>query len=74
MKQVFERAAMSKGNVEIIYMSSNRQFTKRIIKVLSISNTVIQAYCYQKHSFRTFKIENVLSASPVPSIKSGSLR
>ncbi|GIN92154.1 hypothetical protein J22TS1_32050 [Siminovitchia terrae] len=64
MKEILERAAMSKGNVEIIYLSMNRQLTQRIIKVLSISQNAMYAYCYQRKSIRTFKIENILSAVP----------
>ncbi len=63
--RILERAAMSKENVEIIYLSANRQLSQRIIKVLSISKNAMYAYCYQRKSIRTFKIENVLSAVPV---------
>lgn len=65
MNKIFERAALSKGNVEIIYLSESQEISHRIVKVLSFSNAVIKAYCYQKQCFRVFKLENVLSAKPV---------
>lgn len=65
MTNFFERAALSKDLVEIIYFSENQEITQRIIKVINFSNAEIKAYCYLRKCFRIFKVKNVLSALPV---------
>ncbi|WP_342772327.1 hypothetical protein [Bacillus yapensis] len=47
--------------VEMIYLSSTNQFTKRKIVVSHINDTTIRAYCYLRKQSRLFKIENILS-------------
>ncbi|TDQ36234.1 WYL domain-containing protein [Aureibacillus halotolerans] len=46
--------------VEIIYMAENGALTKRMIKVLSQTDTHIKALCYAKRSQRTFKKASIL--------------
>lgn len=64
MTNFFKSAALSKEYVEIIYFSEKQELTQRVIKVISFSNAEIWAYCYQRKSFRKFKVKNVLSALP----------
>lgn len=65
MTNLFKQAALSKDYVEIIYFSEKQEITQRIIKVISLSNTEILAYCCQRKCIRKFKLKNVLSALPL---------
>lgn len=65
MKGLLRRAANSGEKLEIIYLSNSHQLSQRIVKVISMSETTIQAYCYLKNQYRTFKRANILSAAPL---------
>lgn len=51
--------------VNMIYMSSSGDITKRRVKIIKISSDNFQAYCFVKHAKRTFIIDNVLAAVPI---------
>lgn len=65
MNKVIQKAAQSRGKVEIIYLSEDRQISRRIIKVLGVTDKHVKAYCYAKKKFRTFMLENILSVIPI---------
>lgn len=50
--------------VEMIYMKNNGEFSKRKVKVISISKDSFEAYCFLRGTKRTFKIENILEFVP----------
>ena len=50
---------------EIIYMKENGEFSKRRVKVLSVSEDTFHAYCFLRGTKRTFRIGNVLAFVPV---------
>ncbi|MCJ8008883.1 hypothetical protein ACFFF5_10155 [Lederbergia wuyishanensis] len=65
MNGILNRAAGTDQRIELIYINKNNQLSKRIIKVLSVTDQAIKAYCYTKRHFRTFKLENILSVGPI---------
>jgi predicted DNA-binding transcriptional regulator YafY len=50
--------------VEIIYMNRNGELSQRKIRVLSIKNGRIRAYCFARKATRYFAVENVLAMRP----------
>ena len=51
--------------VDIIYVSTRNNISKRRIIVKSIKNQHIHAYCYLRRLYRTFKKEHILSTQLV---------
>ena len=47
--------------IMIYYMDSKDQMTQRIVKVITIKNTHLIAYCYYRRQVRSFKLANILS-------------
>jgi len=50
--------------LEIIYLKGNGEISYRIIIVKKLHPNHIQAFCCQKHQYRTFKIDRILSVLP----------
>lgn len=48
--------------VTIIYQKEN-EITQRNIKVVEITGNRVKAFCYLRNENRTFRLENILSAS-----------
>lgn len=51
--------------VEIIYMGKHENITKRNIRVVSVEDGVVKAYCLKYRAPRIFKIDNILAFMPV---------
>jgi len=51
--------------VEMIYISADGELTQRRIKVLSVEQDRIRAYCYAAAAPRIFKRSNILAMQPV---------
>lgn len=58
--------------IEIIYDKGN-EFSKRIILVFQMEQDYVKAFCYTRNQIRTFRIERILAAAPVPIQKKRSL-
>lgn len=48
--------------VVIVYQDRTGKFTKRRIRIISVSDLYIRAYCFSRHQLRTFSRERVFSA------------
>jgi len=62
IEEAIRYSLRNKAIINIIYHSSSG-ITQRKIKVISIHDETITAYCYTKKNIRTFKIESILGAS-----------
>ena len=51
--------------VEIIYVSDSGRITQRKIRIKSIENGIVRAYCLQQRGPRVFKIENILAPQSI---------
>jgi predicted DNA-binding transcriptional regulator YafY len=51
--------------IDIIYLDRSGHFTKRRIRIISVSESTVKAYCYTRRAVRTFTAENILAAIPV---------
>ncbi|UOF90741.1 WYL domain-containing protein [Fodinisporobacter ferrooxydans] len=51
--------------VEMIYMDRHGAMSQRKVKLQSIRDDYIKAYCYTKRASRTFVIDNILAVVPV---------
>ncbi|MDF2958472.1 MAG: hypothetical protein K0S39_207 [Paenibacillus sp.] len=49
---------------EIIYMDRNGKFSKRLIKLRSLTRDHAVAYCYERNAPRLFKISCILAILP----------
>lgn len=65
MKEQLWKVFVRNQLVDMMYIAKSGEITKRRIKVTKISDDSFSAYCFLKHSKRTFKIENVLALLPV---------
>jgi predicted DNA-binding transcriptional regulator YafY len=52
-------------NVEIIYLDRNGELSQRKIRLLSVKDGRIRAYCFKRRATRYFSVENVLAMRPV---------
>lgn len=64
MNGILRRALVNRHALKMIYMNQKGDLSYRIIKVLSYDANRIQAYCYSKRQFRTFRLANILSIAP----------
>jgi hypothetical protein len=65
-----ERAALLKafrngGIYEMIYQSDKGKWSKRRVRILTVTGNYFKAFCYVKKSQRFFKIDNVFAILPV---------
>ncbi len=51
--------------VEIIYVDRNGELSQRKIRLLSVKNGRVRAYCFTRKATRYFSAENVLAMRPV---------
>ncbi|MBN6188757.1 hypothetical protein JQN58_18050 [Aneurinibacillus sp. BA2021] len=51
--------------VEIIYMDQNGELSQRKIRLLSVKEGRIRAYCFARRATRYFRVENVLAMRPL---------
>ncbi|RLQ96332.1 hypothetical protein [Falsibacillus albus] len=61
MEKLLMYAAMSKDPVMLFYIDRFGKVTQRIIKVESIDEKYIKAYCFLRKQRRTFIIQNILA-------------
>jgi len=59
---VLKTSLSGKRVITIIYQNGN-EITERIVRVTSINEKEIIAYCYLRHQYRHFKKENILAAA-----------
>jgi hypothetical protein len=50
--------------VVMIYVDGRSRFTKRRVRIHSVSGSYVRGYCYDHKGFRTFKQENILAVLP----------
>lgn len=62
---LLNRTAGTSEKLEMIYLSNNNQMSQRVIRVISVSGSIVKAYCYTKKQYRIFKLDNILSIGPM---------
>lgn len=62
---LFNRSLVHNEKIMIFYIDSNNNVTQRIIKVISIEESSVIAFCYYRKKVRTFKLSNILSVGPI---------
>lgn len=58
---LFNRFLQHKEKIMIFYIDNSDNVTQRVIKVMSINDESIIAYCFYRKKVRTFKLNNILS-------------
>lgn len=61
LRMIFERALEKDSRVRIIYAGSSG-FTERKLRVISMDDSGVSAYCYLRRQKRKFLFANILSA------------
>ncbi|KIV50612.1 hypothetical protein [Aneurinibacillus migulanus] len=51
--------------IEIIYLNRNGELSQRKVRLLSVKDGRIRAYCFKRRATRYFSVENVLAMRPV---------
>ncbi|WP_201715237.1 WYL domain-containing protein [Rossellomorea arthrocnemi] len=64
MMRLVKRSLLERHPIEIIYMDSELQCTKRRILVKKVETNYITAYCFSRKDIRKFKIHDILAAFP----------
>lgn len=65
MKGLFLRSLENKEKIVIFYIDQKNNVTQRQIRVVSMNDNLIAAYCFWRKQVRTFNLDNILSAGPV---------
>ncbi|ARD49489.1 transcriptional regulator [Sporosarcina sp. P37] len=65
MRKSLEKAFQYGDVLEVMYLAKDGSISKRKIRVLSVHHKTFSAYCFLRHSKRTFLIDNVLAVVPV---------
>lgn len=63
MRRSFERYIGR--TVTIIYLDRNHRLSQRKVRVLSVDQECMTAYCYSRMAPRLFRNENILAVMPV---------
>ena len=71
MKDQIKKAMQYNQILDIMHIAKDYTITKRRIKLIKIAGDTVQAYCFNRHAKRTFKIDNILAVYPVISKASG---
>ena len=71
MREKLIKAMQYNQIVDIMYIAKDDAITKRRIKLIKIAGDIVQAYCFTRHTKRTFKIDNILAVYSVISKASG---
>ncbi|WP_440894987.1 hypothetical protein ACS127_10460 [Amphibacillus sp. Q70] len=50
-----------KGKIMIYYIDSKEKVSQRVVRIVSMDNKKVLAYCYYRRQVRSFKLENILS-------------
>jgi predicted DNA-binding transcriptional regulator YafY len=72
MKILLRKALETKEPTRIFYMDKKGNVSERIIRIESIKEEQIRAYCFYRKQNRTFLIGNILSLGPVKRKRMGA--
>ncbi|WP_074733657.1 hypothetical protein [Halobacillus karajensis] len=64
MNGIWRRALEEKQKLELIYMADKGKISQRIIRVVSLIEETVLAYCFTRKTVRSFKLANILSVTP----------
>ncbi|WP_075035048.1 hypothetical protein [Halobacillus dabanensis] len=64
MNGILRRALEEKQTLELIYMADKGKISQRVIRVVSLKEETVLAYCYTRKTVRSFKLANILSVTP----------
>ncbi|MBM7645065.1 putative DNA-binding transcriptional regulator YafY [Scopulibacillus daqui] len=48
--------------IEMIYVDKSGNFSQRKVKIISVADNYLKAYCYRRRCVRIFALENILSS------------
>ena len=65
MKENLSKAMRYGQILDVMYLSKSGVVTKRRLKVLKLCGDSFQAYCFLRHTKRTFIVDSVLACIPV---------
>lgn len=69
MLRDLQRYLTSAQLVDIIYLDRSGQITQRRIKLHSITDDQVKAYCFYRRSIRSFSISNILAIAATTFMK-----
>lgn len=58
--------------VDIIYLDRSGQTSKRTLRLLSVNEQSVKAYCLSRRDPRVFNIENILAVYPTIETRKGA--
>ncbi len=69
MLRDLQRYLSSDQLVDIIYLDRSGQITQRRIKLHSVTEDQVKAYCFARRSIRSFSISNILAIAAAKLMK-----
>ncbi|WP_087973233.1 hypothetical protein [Oceanobacillus rekensis] len=65
MKRLFIRSIQNKEKIVIFYIDQENKVTQRYIRIISIHDHSVLAYCYYRKGVRSFRKDHILSCGPI---------
>lgn len=65
MKGLLFRSMENKERIIIFYIDRESNVTQRYIRVISVHDQFLTAYCFWRKQVRRFNLDQILSAGPV---------
>lgn len=65
LKKMLERYYATGRAVEMMYTDKKGNISHRNIRILSVEETYVRAYCFTKKTMRTFAIDQMLAIAPI---------
>jgi predicted DNA-binding transcriptional regulator YafY len=62
---LFNRSLQQKEKIMIFYIDNSNNVTQRVIRVITIYDNAVVAFCYYRKQVRTFKLNNILSVGTI---------
>jgi hypothetical protein len=51
--------------IEMIYLDRHNRFGQRRVRIKSVDDLIVRAYCLEQRGPRVFRVENILAMQPV---------
>lgn len=51
--------------IEMIYLDRHNRFSQRRVRIKSVDDLIVRAYCLEQQGPRVFRQENILAIQPV---------
>ncbi|MBM7633685.1 MULTISPECIES: hypothetical protein [Geomicrobium] len=65
MQTILETSCVKRQKLCMIYKSEGGNFTKRVVRIQTYDDRLINAWCFKSQAYRRFLRKNILAIEPV---------